>query len=282
MRVAYLQFAPRYLEPEANRRAVGALLDRAFDQQGGADLVVLPELFTSGYFFRSSDDAREVAEPVPEGPTTNWLAEWASRTGATLVAGLPEQGGEGALYNSAVVCSPSGFVGGYRKAHLYYEEKLHFAPGADGFPIFELAARDGTEYRLGVMVCFDWFFPESARTLAMKGADVIAHPSNLVRPNCPRAMPIRALENRVFTVTANRTGRETNGEEELTFIGQSEICDPGGEIRVRAGREEDAFGVAEVDPSDARDKHVTAHNDLWDDRQLGAYEKEPLLHNDVR
>ena len=274
MRASYLQFAPRYREPGANRRAAGMLLDRAFDEQGGADLVVLPELFTSGYFFRSSSHAREMAEPVPDGPTTAWLAEQASRTGATLVAGLPERGSGGALYNSAVVCSPGGFVGTYRKAHLYYEETLHFEPGTGGFPVFELETGSGTDYRLGVMVCFDWFFPESARTLALRGADVIAHPSNLVRPNCPRAMPIRALENRVFTVTANRTGHETNGEEELTFIGQSEICDPGGELLARAGRDEDAFGVAEIDPHAARDKRVTAHNDLWDDRRPGGYARE--------
>lgn len=276
MRIAYLQFAPNYLAPEANRQAAGWLLDRAFEKQGGADLVVLPELFTSGYFFRSSADVREAAEPVPEGPTTDWLAERASHTGAALVAGLPERGADGALYNSAVVCSPGGFAGVYRKVHLYYEETLHFEPGGDGFPAFALETRDGMDYRLGVMVCFDWFFPEAARTLALKGADVIAHPSNLVRPNCPRAMPIRALENRVFTITANRTGRETNEREELAFIGQSEICDPGGELLARAGREEDAFGAAEIDPHDARDKCVTAHNDLWNDRRPSGYLEKPV------
>lgn len=274
MRIAYLQFEPKYLEAEANRHAAGRLLDRAFSSPdgtaGGADLVVLPELFTSGYFFRSPEDARAASEPVPGGPTTAWLVERAVQSGATLVAGLPERAGD-TLYNSAVVCGPEGFVGVYRKAHLYYEETLHFEAGTDGFPVFDLEARDGTPYCLGVMVCFDWFFPESARTLALKGADVIAHPSNLVRPNCPRAMPIRALENRVFTVTANRTGRETNGEEELTFIGQSEICGPGGEILAQAEREGDAFEAVEIDPRAARDKQVTTHNDLWADRQPGVY-----------
>lgn len=274
MRIAFLQFGPAYLKPGHNRRAAGQLLDRAFADEGGADLVVLPELFTSGYFFRSTEDARAASEPVPGGPTTAWLAERAAETGATLVAGLPERDGE-TLYNSVVVCSPDGFAGIYRKVHLYYEEKLHFAAGSEGFPVFELEARDGMPYRLGVMVCFDWFFPEAARTLALKGADVIAHPSNLVRPNCPRAMPIRALENRVFTVTANRTGRESNGKEELTFIGQSEICDPGGDLLVRAGETGDAFEAADIDMGEAQSKRLTEHNDLWADRCPPLYATDP-------
>ena len=274
MYISYLQFAPSYLNPEDNCCRVGELLDDALEDvdgaDEGADLIVLPELFTSGYFFKSTQDARAVSEPVPEGPTTSWLMERAERTGATLVAGLPERS-DHAMYNSAVVCSPEGFVGRYRKIHLYYEEKLHFDAGDEGFPVFDLEARDGTPYRLGVMICFDWFFPESARTLALQGADLIAHPSNLVRPNCPRAMPIRALENRVFTVTANRTGQESNGKEELTFIGQSEICDPQGEILERAERTGEAFGGAQIDPHSARDKRVTDHNDLWQDRQPRLY-----------
>lgn len=279
MRIAFLQFEPEYLAPKVNRRAAGRLLSRLFDEEGGADLVVLPELFTSGYFFRSTDDARAASEPVPAGPTTEWLAERAAQTGATLVAGLPERVEDATavptLHNSAVVCGPAGFTGVYRKVHLYYEEKLHFAPGSEGFPVFELKARDGISYRLGVMVCFDWVFPESARTLALKGADVIAHPSNLVRPNCPRAMPIRALENHVFTVTANRTGRESNGKEELTFIGQSEICDPNGEILCRAGEREETFEAVEIDPHAARSKQLTAHNDLWADRRPATYTLGP-------
>lgn len=277
MRAAFLQLSPQYLRPEANRRAAGVLLEEAFADGEGADLVVLPELFTSGYFFKSTEDARSAAEAVPAGPTTEWLEGWAAETGATLVAGLPERAGTSsgdALYNSAVACGPEGFVGVYRKVHLYYEEKLHFAPGTDGFPVYDVAARDGTPYRLGLMICFDWFFPESARTLALGGADVIAHPSNLVRANCPRAMPIRALENRVFTITANRTGRESNGTEELTFIGQSEICDPQGELLARANREGGQFAAADIDPHAARAKQITAHNDLWSDRRPSLYASE--------
>lgn len=265
MKIAFLQSAPRYLDVAYNLERVGAQLS-GFE----ADLIVLPELFTSGYFFRSKADLIRVAEPTPGGPTTERLAAWARSTGATLVAGVAERHGD-VFYNSAVVVAPSGYVGTYRKVHLYYEEKTLFAPGDRGLEVYELEDREGNAYRLGVMVCFDWYFPEAARTLALKGADVIAHPANLVRPDCPRSMPIRALENHVFTVTANRYGAETKGEETLTFIGQSEICDPDGQILLRAERTGDRLESVEIDPTAARDRQLTAHNHLFDDRRTAMY-----------
>ena len=98
------------------------------------------------------------------------------------------------------------------------------------------------------MICFDWFFPESTRTLALGGADVIAHPSNLVLPHCPEAMPIRALENGVFTATANRIGTESNGRESLTFIGRSRICSPRAEVLAEATPTDATTIRAEIDP----------------------------------
>jgi predicted amidohydrolase len=121
------------------------------------------------------------------------------------------------------------------------------------------------------MVCFDWYFPEAARTLALKGADVIAHPSNLVLPHCPDSMPVRARENHVFTITANRHGRETKDEETLTFIGMSEVCNPSGDILRRAGRSDDEVGVLEFDPRDARDRALNEYNDVLGDRRPDTY-----------
>lgn len=265
MQAAFLQFNPSYLDVTGNLDRAEALL-----QDADADLIVLPELFTSGYFFQSTEHVAQVAEEIPEGRSTERLETWARATGATLVAGLAERAGD-QFFNSAVVVAPEGYMGTYRKVHLYYEEKKHFAPGDLGFPVFDVTDREGRDYRLGVMVCFDWFFPESARSLALRGADVIAHPSNLVRPNCPRAMPIRALENHVFTVTANRYGEESDGQETLTFIGQSEICSPEGEILLRADREGDLLGTTEIDPRGARGRQLTSHNDLFDDRRPDCY-----------
>lgn len=264
-RIAYVQFAPHYLAVEDNLATVERMLG-----QHEADLFVLPELFTSGYFFHSTDDVRSVAEEVPSGPTCARLRGWAEEHEATIVAGLAEREGE-QLYNSAVVVQPSGQLDTYRKTHLYYEEKLHFMPGDTGLLVVEIGGRVNETYRLGVMICFDWYYPEAARSLALQGADVIAHPSNLVRPDCPRAMPIRALENHVYTITANRYGVETHGEETLTFIGQSLICDPAGEVLASAPREGDHVTAVEVDLRTSRNRTITAHNHLFQDRRPELY-----------
>lgn len=236
-----------------------------------ADLIVLPELFASGYFFRTTDEARSLAEPVPNGPTVQRLERWARESGATFVAGLPELAPDGTLYNSAVVVTPRGWLGTYRKTHLFYEETLHFAPGDTGFRVWTVTDRSGAAYRLGVMVCFDWIFPEAARTLGLAGADVIAHPSNLVLPHCPSSMPLRALENGVFTATANRIGRESNGRETLTFIGQSRICGPDARVLADGPPDDEAVLRAEIDPTQAQQTARNAFNDRLGDRRPDLY-----------
>ena len=235
-----------------------------------ADLIVLPELCSSGYFFDSTEQAHALSEPVPNGPTVQRLEAWAQATGAVFVAGLAERDGDG-LFNSAVVVTPRGWLGTYRKTHLYYEETQHFQPGNSGFLVWTVSDRAGNSYRLGVMICFDWFFPESARTLALAGADVIAHPSNLVMPHCPSAMPIRALENGVFTATANRTGSETNGRETLSFIGQSVICSPRAEVLATAPAHGASVISAEIDPRLARDTALNPYNDRRESRRPNLY-----------
>lgn len=265
MHASYLQFNPSYLDPEQNRSRVDDLINGV-----DSDLIVLPELFSSGYFFQSQSDLEEVAEPIPDGPTTAALKQWAEETGATLVAGIPERE-DSFFYNSAVAVEPNGQVHRYRKVHLFYRENEHFTPGDMGFPVVDVTTRGGVVYRLGVMVCFDWYFPEAARTLATKGADVIAHPSNLVLPHCPDAMPVRARENHVFTITANRTGQESRGDETLRFIGTSEICNPNGEILQRAGTEEETVDTVSFDPLSARDRHINSYNDVLADRRPEMY-----------
>lgn len=270
MNAAYLQFAPSYLQVKANLDAVDNQIATAEPQ---VDLLVLPELFTSGYFFHSKDALASVAEPIPEGPSTAALREWARRLEATLVAGLAEAS-NGQFYNSAVAVQPSGDVTVYRKVHLFYEETLLFSPGDRGFPVVEVPTGDGQTYGLGLMVCFDWYFPEAARTLALRGADVIAHPSNLVLPHCPDAMPVRARENHVYTITANRYGTERKGDETLTFIGTSEVCGPSGDILARGPEAADEICTVTIDPHVARDRAVNAYNDVLADRRPETYATE--------
>ena len=264
MRVAFVQFAPTYLKPGVNRDRVHQMLTGV-----SADLIVLPELFTSGYYFRSEQDVASMEEEVP-GPTSEALSSWSKDLGAVIVAGFPERAG-GQRYNSALIVSPSGVEGTYRKVHLFNEEKRWFAPGDKGFEVYSFMTTGGTAYTLGVMICFDWYFPESARTLALKGADIVAHPSNLVLPHCPNSMPIRARENHIFTITANRYGEETKEGDSLRFIGESSICAPNGDVIHRAPETGDEVFVTTIRPSEARERSINAYNNISEDRKPDAY-----------
>ncbi len=262
MRVGFYQFDPEFGEVDKNLDRVTNSLDRA-----EADLIVLPELFASGYQFVSREEAQQLAEPVPDGPTTRRLIEIARRRRMHIVAGLPEKAGA-RCYNSAVVVGPAGFIGCYRKTHLFYEETLHFTPGDSGFHVWDIGAA-----RIGVMICFDWYYPEAARSLALQGADILCHPSNLVLPNCPDSMPVRCLENRVFAVTCNRIGSEARGgKDRLTYIGQSEVVGPNGVILHRAPRDKEDLAVIEIDSAEARNKSLNRYNDLFRDRRPSLYQ----------
>ncbi len=269
MTLSIFQTSPEFGNVDANLDAAETLVGKT-----DADLIVLPELFATGYFFESTAQARALAEAIPSGPTIRRLERWARETGTTFVAGLAERDGD-SLYNSAAVVTPKGWLGTYRKTHLFYEETLHFSPGDSGFRVWTVTDRRGASYRLGVMICFDWLFPESARALALAGADVVAHPSNLVLPHCPDSMPVRALENGVFTATANRVGSESNTRETLTFIGRSRICSPRAAVLADApaGAPPDAPVVisAEFDPREARDKRLNAYNDRFESRRPELY-----------
>lgn len=231
-----------------------------------ADLFVLPELFATGYQFTSRREAARLSERVPDGTTTKRLVALAKQRSCGIVAGLAEQKGR-SLFNSAVVVGPKGFIGSYRKSHLFYEETLWFTPGNTGFRVFQAAG-----VTLGVMICFDWFFPESMRTLALAGADIVCHPSNLVLPHAPNAMITRCLENRVFAITADRVGAEERGDKErLTFIGSSQIVSPQGEVLVRASTDREEVRVVGVDPKEARRKTINRYNHLFTDRRADLY-----------
>jgi predicted amidohydrolase len=261
MLVGFYQFAPVFGDVSHNLDKVVDTLDRA-----EADLIVLPELFASGYQFVSQQEMTTLSESVPDGPTTQRLIDLAKRRRMVIVAGLPERVGA-ACYNSAVVVSPSGFIGCYRKTHLFFEETLFFTPGDTGFQVWDVGMA-----KIGVMICFDWYYPEAARTLALKGAEIICHPSNLVLPNCPDSMPVRCLENRVFAVTCNRTGSEARGgKDQLTYIGNSEVVAPRGAILHRAPRDQEELYIVDINPADARNKALTPYNDLLRDRRESLY-----------
>ncbi len=231
-----------------------------------ADLVVLPELFTSGYQFTSRREVERLAEEIPGGYTTRRLIALARSKRLFIVAGLPERKGAG-LFNSSILVGPEGFIDVYRKAHLFYEEKLWFSPGNTYLKVWDIGIA-----RVGMMICFDWFFPEVARVLSLKGADIICHPANLVLPHCPNAMVTRCLENRVYAITADRIGYEERGEKErLAFIGTSQVVSPSGEVLCRASQDKEEVKILDIDPREARKKAVNRHNDLLKDRRIDLY-----------
>jgi predicted amidohydrolase len=261
MRIGIAQTSPRF--GEVNRNIEDAL-DLIGREQ--ADLWVLPELFATGYQFVSADEVHELAEPVPDGPTTQALIEHAREHKCHIVAGVPESDGE-RLYNAAVLVGPDGFLARYRKVHLFYEEKLFFSPGDRSFPVLDVGIA-----RIGLMVCFDHLFPESARSLALQGAEVIAHPANLVMPDlAQRTMRVRALENGVFTATANRVGEESRTSETLVFTGKSQVVGPDGDVLARLSPDEAETAVVEIDVERARDKRITNRNDKLADRRPDQY-----------
>jgi len=266
MKIALLQFKPLLCKPAENITRIQELVSDCKDEY---DILVMPELANSGYLFSSREEALSASEDIPNGSFCRALAQISKEKDAFIVAGICERAGE-ELFNSAVLVSPDGEFKIYRKTHLFYEEKLWFSPGNTGLNVFEISGKFG-KVKLGIMICFDWIFPESARTLALKGAQIIAHPSNLVLSYCQQAMFTRAVENRVFTITANRTGTEKNGDKELYFTGKSVIVDPKGNYLCKAGEEDETILIAEIDPEIAKDKNVTSKNNIFEDRREEYY-----------
>jgi predicted amidohydrolase len=258
MRVATVETNPIFGDVRSNIRAAIELMESA-----PADLYVLPELCNTGYNFVDAAEASALAEE-PTGFTFDALAQFTKRNSCYVVYGFAENAG--GVYSSSAMVGPAGLIGLYRKVHLFDRENLFFKAGNVGFPVYDLPFG-----RVGMMICFDWIYPEAARALVLKGAQLIAHPSNLVLPYCPEAMITRCLENRIFAVTANRVGRENRGGYDLRFIGKSEIVSPRGEILGRLGTDEVGVCVSGVDLREATDKKVSRHNDLLVQRRPDEY-----------
>ena len=270
IRAGFFQFNPEFGNKAGNLKKVIASLSHLTETM---HLLVLPEFFATGYQFLSREEVDDLSEKVPGGETTQVLTDIAQKENLYIIAGLAEKNNNN-YFNSAVFIGPDGYIGTYRKTHLFFEEKKYFTPGDTGFKVWS------TEIgRIGIMICFDWFFPESMRALALNGAEVVGHPSNLVMPYCPAAMPIRCLENRMFSVTANRTGTEQrNPDQILRFIGQSLIATPEGKILLKAPRDTDILMIADIELSLARNKSINSLNDIIRDRRPEMYKNLTEKH----
>ena len=218
--VACVQMRPEIGEVDKNVQHSVEMARRA--AASGAQLVVLPELCSSGYVFSSRQEVWDAAEEVPGGRAVTAWSELCRELGIHLVAGLPERSGA-KLYNSSVVVGPDGHLGTFRKVHLWNRENLYFEPGDLGFPVFHTPIG-----RIATLICYDCWFPEAYRACALQGADIICIPTNWVPiPGQAQGSPAMATvlcqanahSNSVCIVAADRVGTERG----QLFNGQSVI-----------------------------------------------------------
>lgn len=262
MKVAVYQFGPQRGDKSVNLKNITDTISGYSD----IHLWILPELATTGYLFDSLEALRSQAEQIPAGATCRFIQSITRKLNCALILGLAEKEGND-VFNSAVVYDRGNYLGSYRKIHLFDREKRLFTAGTQEPPVLLVNGA-----RVGIMICFDWFFPETARMLALKGAQLIAHPSNLVLPYCPEAMITRSIENRIFTVTANRTGVERLEDgTALTFTGNSQIIDPMGKRLGQLSTTDQGVLVREIDLTAADNKWLTENNHVFQDRRVDLY-----------
>lgn len=270
-RVAVVQSVPEFGAVERNRDR----LREAIRANADADLVVLPELSTTGYVFETREEVVSMAEPA-DGETAGEWANLAAEVGTWIVGGFVEADGD-ACYNSALVVSPDGVESVYRKVHRWNEEERWFAAGDD------LVTVDAPFGRIGVQICNDLWFGEQTTAQALAGVDIVAVPTNWV-PEPAREDPAdgrpggwtmgvhqaiaNANANRVFVACADRAGTERG----VSFEGQSVIVDPDGvPVAGPAPITGEHTLAADCDLSRARMKELTPRDDALADRRPDVY-----------
>lgn len=260
LRVGFYQFYPHFGNVKHNREKVIKRLSEI-----EADILVLPELAFTGYHFKDRGELEPLAEDPSNSRTVSELTDLCAVKDMYIISGFAEKSGN-RIFNSAILVGPAGLIDIYRKIQLFSREKEVFDPGEK-----PLAVHDIKGARVGIMICFDWIFPEITRTLALKGADIICHPSNLVLSYCQEAMKTRCIENAVFAITANRFGADERPHGTLKFTGKSQIMGPKGNLLFRAKSQKEELYITEIDSALARDKQITELNDLFRDRRPAFY-----------
>lgn len=262
--ITCVQMAPVLLDLASNRMRTVDAISKAVG--AGADVVVLPELVTSGYMFEMDDNLRSVAIKRDDGLFFDWAE--AVGTNSIVIGGFCELGDDGLIYNSAAVVDASGVLAVYRKVHLWDREDGFFAAGSDKPPVID--TRHG---QLGVLICYDLSFPEMARSLALRGADIIAVPTNW--PLTPRPEGERAAEvttamstarlNRLYVACCDRSGAERSQQ----WTEGSTIIDPEGWILADA---QDGSATTKIETHKAEDKRRTTQADAFADRRPEMYD----------
>lgn len=267
MRIGFLQFNPLFGKVDDNCKVVESLI-----KPHSCDLLVLPELFNTGYTFKNREEVMKFSETVPSGKSIMFLKEIARVKGMSIVGGFVERY-RTKLYNSSILVNDDGTYFVYRKKHLYNFEKKLFDKAYEPYETFTVNGK----VKIGCVICFDWIFPEAMRSLSLLGAQIICHSVNLVMPYCQDAMVTRALENGVFIITANRTGIEKRGRFINRFTGLSQIVSPEGRIIAQAGETDSVLLMVDIEPAKAQDKKISPLNDLFDDRRTDIYHRNSDL-----
>jgi len=264
MKIAAVQMDVKILEKDHNLRRVLEHLEKA--ARTGAKIVVFPECALTGYCFTSREEAWPLAETVP-GPSTEKIAAAVKRLGLTAVVGMLEREGE-RIYNAAAVISPEGVAGTYRKIHLPYLGIDRFAALGDApFPVFETP-----QGKIGVSICFDCSFPESGRVLKLKGAQLLAIPTNwpVGSDSWQHTPKVRATENHMVVVAADRVGEERG----FRFAGHSQIVDLSGRVLAEAGDSEETIIEGEADLAAADLNRVVRVPGQWEFDRIAARRPE--------
>ena len=275
VRVAVVQFDPQVGIQHSQANLEHSLELAREAAINGANLIVLPELANTGYLFGTRQEAFLHAELIPEGPSMQAWLDFARKHQVYLAAGLAERDGV-QLFDSAVLVGPGGFIGKYRKAHLWNREKLWFTPGNLGFPVFDTPIG-----RIGLLICWDIWFPEVPRLLSLQGAEIICSLNNWIWTPPPlfddsgKCMAsyltmTAAHANNVFIAAANRIGEE-QGER---YLGCSLITGTNGwPIGKVASADEQTILYADIDLTSARSAPIwNSLNDLHRDRRVDVYE----------
>jgi predicted amidohydrolase len=272
IRIACIQMQPAMAKVEANVAHSLGLIGRAVEL--GAKLVVLPELSNTGYMFQSREEAFALSEPIPTGPTVKAWCGIAAKHGLHLVAGICERDGA-KLFNSAVLIGPAGYIGTFRKVHLWNEENLYFEPGDLGIPVFHTAIG-----RVGMAICYDGWFPETYRLAALQGADIVCVPTNWVpipgqaegREAMANILAMAAAHsNSIYIACADRVGTERG----QPFEGQSLIVGhTGWPVAGPASRDKEEILTADVALGEARRaRNWNAFNQVLRDRRSDLYDE---------
>lgn len=262
MKIAAVQFCPEFGNVEKNKLKI-----ENYCNSIDADIIVFPELAFTGYDFQDKNEVRKFAVDFNSDFIQNFQ-KLSTQVDKIFVIGFAESDDE-KLYNSAaILCPNANYSDVYRKVHLFYKERFCFDQTDKGYFVIDYKEKN---LKLGTLICYDWRFPEATRTVALKGADVVVCPANLVTKVWHISTPSRALENKVYFAVANRIGSENRNGVDLEFNGASAIYSYNGTALQVASKDGEEVIIAQINPEETRKKSFNEINDIFADRRPELY-----------